>query len=294
MTGSSARRWLLALLALVAAAVAALAVPAPAHAAPALSGARPALAPSPPVGVALRRAPNDPPDVHGLNVADTRKVLVAWNKGVVIIFDPDLRQLPRGATEANVVAVRDTLLTQSPQQQSAVGGPRVLVTLGAIMPDLTGLDEPHARAALADRGLTLDATPARPQPEWVVIGQAYPPGTLIEFRVPVPAAFGPPAAPPLPPPPPRPWLPVSLPIAIAIAAGVLLLLVLVTALVVRGVRRGRRARRSQDRDRDRQQRPPEHIEVHAFAGQVTGPDVFDLPGAPPVAPAAPPTREVRS
>ena len=170
----------------------------------------------------------------------------------------------------------------------------MLVTLGAVMPDLTGLDEPRARAALAGRGLTLDATPARPRSDWVVTGQAYPPGTAVEFRVPVPAAFGPPAAPPPPPPPPRPWL--TLPVAIAIAAGVLLLLVLVTALVVRGVRRGRRARRAQDRDRDRdrQQRPPEHIEVHAFAGQVTGPDVFDLPGAPPVAPAAPPTREVRS
>ena len=82
MTGFSARRWLSGLIGL-AAAVAALAVPAAAHAAP-----------SPPVGVALRRAPNDPPDVHGLNVADTRKVLQSWNKGVVIIFDPDLRQLP--------------------------------------------------------------------------------------------------------------------------------------------------------------------------------------------------------
>jgi hypothetical protein len=266
MTGSTARRCLLGLLV----AAGALVVPA----APALASVVPA----------QRLAPNDPPDVHGLNIADTRKVLQSWNKGVVIIFDPDLRQLPRGATEENVRAVRDTLVSQSssPQEFAAVAGPRVLVTLGALMPDLKGLDQSQARTMLANRGLTLDPTPDRPPLNWVVTGQAYPAGSVVEFGPPVPAAFGPPAAPPLPPPPPPPM--VSLPVAIAIGAGVLLL-VLLTTFVVRSVRRGRRSHNKQ--------RPPEHIEVHAFAGQVTGPDVFDLPGAPPVA-SVPPPREVRS
>jgi hypothetical protein len=238
--------------------------------------------------LSAQRAPNDPPDVHGLNIADTRKVLQSWNKGVVIIFDPDLRQLPKGATEENVRAVRDTLVSQSasPQEFAAVVGPRVLVTLGALMPDLKGLDQSQARTVLASRGLTLGPTPDRPPLTWLVTGQAYPPGSVVEFGPPVPAAFGPPPAPPLPPPPPKPL--VSLPVAVAIAAGVLLLLILGTVLVVRGARRSRPKNREKDHSHK-----PEHIEVHAFAGQVTGPDVFDLPGAPPVASVSPP-REVRS
>jgi len=176
--------------------------------------------------------------------------------------------------------------TASPQELkafSAATGPRVLVTLGALMPDLKGLDDSQARTMLANRGLTLSPTPDRPPSTWVVTGQAYPPGSVAEFSAPVPAAFGPPAAPPPPPPPPGPR--VTLPVAIAIGAGALLLLGLVTALVSRGVRRSRR--------KNHDKRPAEHIEVHAFAGQVTGPDVFDLPGAPPVA-SVPPPREVRS
>ena len=272
MTGSTARRCLLGLLV----ATGALVVPAaPAQASFVQASVVPA----------QRLAPNDPPDVHGLNIADTRKVLQSWNKGVVIIFDPDLRQLPKGATEENVRAVRDTLVSQSssPQEFAAVVGPRVLVTLGALMPDLKGLDQSQARTMLASRGLTLDPTPDRPALNWLVTGQAYPAGSVVEF-IPVPAAFGPPAAPPLPPPPPRPGLPVS--VLIAIAAGVVLLLILGTVLIARSVRRSRRRNRQK-------QHPPEHIEVRAFAGQVTGPDVFDLPGAPPVA-SVPPSREVRS
>jgi len=268
MTGSTARRCLLGLVV----AVAGLVMAAPASAAPAAGPWN------------AQRGPNDPPDVHGLNIADTVKVLQSWNKGVVIIFDPALRQLPKGATQDNVVASRDGLVnqsTQSPQEFSAANGPRVLVTLGELMPDLTGLGESQARTVLANRGLTLDPTPDRPPVNWVVTGQAYPPNSVVEF-VPVPAAFGPPAAPPPPPPPPGPR--VTLPVAIAIGAGALLLLGLVTALVSRGVRRSRRKH---------DKRPAEHIEVHAFAGQVTGPDVFDLPGAPPVA-SVPPPREVRS
>jgi hypothetical protein len=216
-------------------------------------------------------------------------VLQDWNKGVVIIFDPDLRQLPNGATEENVVASRDALVspssTASPQELkafSAATGPRVLVTLGALMPDLKGLDDSQARTMLANRGLTLSPTPDRPPSTWVVTGQAYPPGSVAEFSAPVPAAFGPPAAPPLPPPVPR-----KLPVAIVVAAAaVALLLILGTVLAARSIRRSRRKNRSRTRT-------PEHIEVHAFAGQVTGPDVFDLPGAPPVA-SVPPPREVRS
>jgi hypothetical protein len=273
MTGSTARRCLLGLVV----AVAGLVMAAPASAAPAAG----------PLNV--QRAPNDPPDVHGLNIADTRKVLQSWNKGVVIIFDPDLRKLPQGATEENVVASRDTLVTQStqtPQEFAAANGPRVLVTLGAVMPDLKGLGPSQAQTVLANRGLTLDPTPDRPPSAWVVTGQAYPPGSVVEFSAPVPAAFGPPAAPPPPPPPPGPK--VSLPVAIAIGAGALLLLVLLTTLLVRSARRSRTKKRNKDHSHK-----PERIEVHAFAGQVIGPDVFDLPGAPPVA-SVPPPREVRS
>jgi hypothetical protein len=277
MTGSIARRCLLGLLV----AVAGLVVAAPASAAPASAG--PAAGP-----LRAQRAPNDPPDVHGLNIPDVRKVLQDWNKGVVIIFDPDLRQLPNGATEENVVASRDTLVTPSstasPQELkafSAATGPRVLVTLGALMPDLKGLDDSQARTMLVNRGLTLSPTPDRPPSTWVVTGQAYPPGSVVEFGTPVPAAFGPLAAPPLPPPVPRK---LSLAIVIAVAA-VALLLILGTVLAARSIRRSRKKNRSRTRT-------PEHIEVHAFAGQVTGPDVFDLPGAPPV--ASVPPREVRS
>jgi hypothetical protein len=285
MTGSTARRCLLGLVV----AVAGLVMAAPASAAPA--SATPAAGP-----LNVQRAPNDPPDVHGLNISDTVKVLQSWNKGVVIIFDPDLRQLPNGATQENVVASRDALVTPSstasPQQLkefSAALGPRVLVTLGAVMPDLTGLTDSQARTILANRGLAFDPTPDRPPATWVVTGQGYPSGSVVEFSAPIPAAFGPPVTPPPPPPPPRPGLKVSLPVAIGIGAGALLLLVLLTTFLVRGLRRGNRPEKKQQ---DKSHRP-EHIEVHAFAGQVTGPDVFDLPGAPPVA-SVPPPREVRS
>jgi hypothetical protein len=271
MTGSTARRCLLGLVV----AVAGLVMAAPASAAPAAGPWN------------AQRGPNDPPDVHGLNIADTVKVLQSWNKGVVIIFDPDLRKLPNGATVENVVASRDTLVTQStqtPQEFAAASGPRVLVTLGELMPDLTGLGESQASTVLANRGLTLDPTPDRPQSNWVVTGQAYPPGSVVEFTAPVPVAFGPPATPPVPLPQPGPK--VSLPVAIAIGASALLLLVLLTTFLVRSARRSRTKKRQKDH-------LPEHIEVHAFAGQVTGPDVFDLPGAPPFA-SVPPPREVRS
>src|SRR5262245_4111479 len=204
MTGSTARRWLLGLVV----AVGAVVVP-----------AAPALASQAPGPVSLQRAPNDPPDVHGLSVADTRKVLQSWNKGVVIIFDPDLRQLPQGATEANLVEVRDALVQASTPQELkefSAAGPRVLVTLGAVMPDLKGLDAQKARAVLADRGLGLDPTPDRPSSDWVVTGQAYPPGSLVEFRVPVPAAFGPPGA---PPPPPQRDQTTGLPVWLLVAIG---------------------------------------------------------------------------
>jgi hypothetical protein len=232
--------------------------------------------------------PVDLPDVHGLSVADTRKVLQSWNKGVVITFEPDLKQLPTGATESTVVASRAAQVTQPAAELSAVNGPRVVVTLGARVPDLTGLSEPAARAALSELGLSMVADPVRPAADWTVSGQSIPAGEVAEFRPPVSVTFAAPAVVPPPPPLRRPWLPVSLPVAIAIGAAALLLLILVTALVARGVRRGRR----RARDRNHHPRPPERIEVHAFPGQVIGPDVFDLPGAAPV--GSVPPREVRS
>jgi hypothetical protein len=265
MTGSSARRLVAVLVGLAAV----------------LLPAAPALASSP-----LRTAPVPLPDVHGLSVPDTRRALESWNKGVVITFDPDLRQLPPGATESTVVASRAEQVTTPPSELKSATGPRVLVTLGALMPDLTGLNEQAARSALSDRGLTLAADRTLPA-DWVVSSQP-PPGTVVEFRPPVQVGFvAPPVvAPPTvvpPPPPPRPF-PVSLPVAAGAGGGVLLLLVLATVLVARSVRHSRR--------RKDRARPREHIEVRAFPGQVTGPDVFDLPAAAAVASAPP--REVRS
>ena len=231
------------------------------------------------------------PDVHGLSVPDTRRALQAWNKGVVITFQPDLKQLPPGATESTVVASRAEQVATPAGELASATGPRVLVTLGALMPDLTGLTQPQARSALADRGLTLAADRLVPA-DWVVSSQ-QPPGSVVEFRPPVQVGFAAPAvvAPPTqsPPPPPRRLLPVSLPVAAGTGAAALLLLLLGTVFVARSVRRGRRRRQ--------QARPREHIEVRAFPGQVTGPDVFDLPAAAPVAAVPPlsvPPREVRS
>ena len=233
-----------------------------------------------PAAPALARAPEPMPDVHGLSVPDTRRALQAWNKGVVITFQPDLKQLPPGATESTVVASRaEQVIT--PGQVSSATGPRVLVTLGALMPDLTGLTQPQARSALADRGLTLAADRLVPA-DWVVSSQP-PPGSVVEFRPPVQVGFAAPAVVVPPTQPPHRLLPVSLPVAVGAGAVVLLLLVLATLLVARSIRRGRRRR---------QARPREHIEVRAVPGQVTGPDVFDLPAAAPV--ASVPPREVRS
>jgi hypothetical protein len=247
----------------------------------------PAAASAAPTRTVVRAVREDLPDVHGLSVADTRKVLQSWNKGVVIIFEPDLKELPPGATESTVVASRATQVTSSAATAfGAVNGPRVLVTLGAVMPDLTGLHESDARAAMADQGLTLAADPAQPPADWTVSSQSAPAGSVVEFGAPVSVQFAAPEVVPPLPPPPRRLLPVSLPVAVAAGAGALLLIVLGTALVARSVRRRRRAK-DQNQDRDQNRRPREHIQVHAFAGQVTGPDVFDLPGAPPVASAPP-------
>jgi hypothetical protein len=237
-----------------------------------------------PATPALAHAPDPLPDVHGLSVTDTRRALESWDKGVVITFTPDLKELPPGATESTVVASRAEQVTTPPSELKSASGPRVLVTLGVLMPDLTGLTQSQARSALADRGLTLADDRLLPA-DWVVSAQP-PPGTVVEFRPPVQVGFAAPAVvppvvvPSTPGPPPRTY-PVSLPMAIALAAAVLLLLILATALMVRRVGR-RRARRA---------RPHEHIQVHAHAGQVIGPDVFDLPGAAPA--LAVPPKEVR-
>jgi hypothetical protein len=237
--------------------------------------------------------PGDMPGVYGLSVVDTRKVLQSWNQGVIITFQPDLKELPNGATESTVVASRAVQVAASPGDLKAAFEPQVIVTLGARMPDLTGMSEQAARAALSDRGLSMTADPSSPPTDWTVSGQSVPAGDVAEFRPPVRVTFAAPAPPPavvppaqvVPLPDRRSWLPVSVPVAIAIGAAALVLLILVAALVARGIRRGRRKRN--DRDRDRHQRPPERIEVHAFAGQVMGPHVFDLPGAAPVGSVAP-------
>lgn len=205
-----------------------------------------------PAAPALAQAPDPLPDVHGLSVPDTRRALQAWNKGVIITFEPDLKQLPPGATESTVVASRAEQVTTPASEFASTTGPRVLVTLGALMPDLTGLTQPQARSALADRGLTLAADRLLPA-DWVVSSQP-PPGTVVEFRPPVQVGFAQPpvVVPPTQPPlPPRRTFPVSLPVAVGAGAGVLLLLVLGAVLVARSVRRRRRHRKARPRNTSR-------------------------------------------
>jgi hypothetical protein len=219
-------------------------------------------------------AAGDPPDVRGLTPAAARQALLAWNRSTVVTFSPTLADLPAGTDPSTVVAVRSALVNTP--QFAAAAAPQVTVTLGTLVPDLTGDTLATATELLARHGLRLAPRPVDAAPDWLVTGQEVQPATLVDFRSPL-AVFlvAPPvvATVPASPPPvvrPGPLRPVVL-IAAGSSAAVLLLLAVLGPLALR---RARRARRSP---------PLERVEVRAHPGRVVGPELVELaprPGQP--------------
>ncbi len=192
-----------------------------------------------------------PPPVRGLSVAEARKVLLDWNKNVVIQLVP--QALPAGVDESTVVAVTATELTAQQTPGASANRPVVRLALGAQVPDLIGMTPQTATEALAARGLRLPRSTAAVDPSFVVTSQQVPAGSIVDFGFSVPVTFAAPETGPS-----------TVVIASAVALGVLLLAL--AAFAIRSVRR-----------RNRRGRPQVATAVllHSYPGQTVGPDLVE-------------------
>jgi len=223
---------------------------------PAVASPLPAVAPQPGHQSVASVARDDPPDVRGLSVDDARKVLQAWNRTVVIQVVP--ARLPAGVDESTVVVATSTLISQPTSPNVAAKEPVVRLTLGTRVPDLTGMTPTEATRALEERGLRLAAPTPQTEPTWVVTTQQVPPGSIVEFGLPVAATFAAPET-------SRPTI-----VLVSAAGLALLLLLLATALVIRASRR---------RTRRRRERLAAGVRLETHPGQVVGPDLTEQTGA---------------
>jgi hypothetical protein len=216
----------------------------------------------------------DPPDVTGLSLPAAQEALQLWDKSVLLIVVPELKEIPSGMDQGNLLIVSSKWL--NPDPIDAVR-PEVQLNLGTRMPDLTGLSFAAASTILTRHGLILATIPARPGPDLVAQSQTPEVALLIGVRSQVQVVFGQPSptAPttstPSPVPPVvRPWSP-GLVATVATAAGAgVALLALLGLLALRRAARWRRRGHDQD--------VSEQIDVRTYAGQVVGPDLVE--GAP--------------
>jgi hypothetical protein len=219
------------------------------------------------VGLAIMVAPpaawatDAPPDVTGLPVAEATARLTQWNKAVFFRYVPSAEA---GADMApgDVVVARSEISTD-PQTGTAAVRPVATLTLGRVVPDLSGLTAAESREILDRRELRLLASPDQAPPTWTVAGQRPAPGTIVAFTAedvvraeltnPVVDDGG----------LTRPQL-----VAIASGGGALFLVALLGVLLLRrsAVRRGRS---------DADPSGVEPIEIRSYAGHVVGPDLIE-------------------
>jgi hypothetical protein len=198
-----------------------------------------------------------PPDVTGLTIAAAKAALRQWRDDATIVYSPPLEQLPPGVDQSTVVVLRSAELPIPSNSKS----PRILLELGAAVPDLVGLSRAEAQAALVPLGLVMEADTTAPD-NWVVQLTKPAVGQLVPFGTPVTVILvAPPVRPTTEPPVPRPT---SVPTAAVVGAGGLLLLLLVAGSTL-ALRRSR--------TRAPVTTVPPHIDVRGHHGEVIAPEV---------------------
>jgi hypothetical protein len=209
-------------------------------------------------------ARDDPPPVQGLSVPDAQELLLGWDKSVQISYEPDPEKLADGIDRSTVVVLSSDWLNPTPIDPEA---PRVRLSLGAKVPDLTGLTLDAATTALTSNGLV--ASPNGPSPtDWVVGNQQPVAGTLLGFQSRVLVFMVAPGL--LTSPEPQNPDGSTIPWWVLVAVGALLLVAAAATTVA--VRRAVRRRNPPS--------PPERIEVRGSPGPVQGPELTESqPGA---------------
>jgi hypothetical protein len=206
-------------------------------------------------GAPAAAAAPEPPDVRGLTIDAARERLMAWSPTVSLEIVPDPADLPRGVSPSVVVVIKATWLNSSISPGATVVRPRVRVDLGVRLPDLTGLTLAEAADLLAVRGLSTHPSPDPPPDGWRVSEQSVPPGTLVDFALPIGVTLAPVSY-------PFPWLPVG------VAAGAVgLLAIAALVLLLRARRR---------RGRTPEPAPVESVHVQAYRGRIIGPELTEL------------------
>jgi hypothetical protein len=216
-------------------------------------------------------AADNPPDIVGDTVDQAESTLLAWHQKVIIVWDPDLKQLPPSVSPDSVLVASTTDLPAPDADH-----PSVEVDLGTALPDLTGLSETEVDAKLNPLDMKAEILPHGRQPGWTASVQRPPAGTIVAFGSTVSVVLAAPlptptSEPPPPSPPPRSAPPVPPPrsgfdprLVAAVGGGSTALLLLVVLVSVSSVRRGRRRR---------QPAPSQRIEAHGYPGQVVGPTI---------------------
>ena len=201
----------------------------------------------------------DPPNVIGLSISDSRSELQNWNKAVVIAYLPPLESLPAGVDPSSVVVARSEWVNQV--ITTAALRPQFRLTLGSVIPDLSGLTRDQAADAIETRGLKFSVSSGPGQPDAVVASQDPRPQSIVEFGLGVTVALS--AV-------DEGGMSTNTVVLIAAGSGLGLgLLILIGVLTARRVGRRRRTPTA-----------PEHIEVRAYHGQVVGPGLTEPgPGA---------------
>ena len=232
-----------------------------------------------PAGAAFAAVAEDAPDVRGQSIEAATAILHKWDKGVTIAFQPQLAELPPGTDPAYLVVADQSTVTPSPIGTAAFV-PMVLLTLGAIVPDVTGLSRTQATDLLGPLGLALRAAPA--PANWVVQEQRPKTGELASLLEPVVVVLADPA-PVTPTATAGPGVPTGTVVPgelvrwlVAGGTSLLVLLLLVTALLVRRASR-RRARAGRHvrpgRDGRAGEDGGEAVEVRGFPGDAREPVV---------------------
>jgi len=236
----------------------------------------------------------DPPNVAGLPLVDAEKALTDWNPKVVFLYQPSVPTQPSGEIDKSglgVLQYRYSNAFAAGQQE-----PRITLLLGALLPDVLGLNREQAIEALSARQLGAAFEPLRAPADWVVASQKPDAGTVTPFESTVVLVLGlapteSAAATESPSPSPTPVASptgggrddntIFTPTVVAVATGTglgVLVALLLTTLTLR--RHGRRdGRRGDRRDRPDEPAVPEHVQVLVSAGRSSGPDVTEPRGA---------------
>lgn len=134
--------------------------------------------------------PPDQPDVTGQLVPEAKSALLAWNPKVAIVVVPVGGDFPKGTDPALAVVVSQALT--DPAQGVTTAAPQIALSVTARVPDLGNLTQAAAGDLIVRSGLRGLPSPPTAPPDWIVVDQSPPAGTIDKWGDTVEIVLGPP------------------------------------------------------------------------------------------------------